>query len=110
MTRMRTGTPGPQTAEEGERPISGQGRIGIGVPLLRGLRSACVVVLSLLLVFSVAALDRSTGSKYSFSLFYLIPVAACAWWCGFPHGVLLAVASALAWHAVDCAADATAPI
>jgi diguanylate cyclase (GGDEF)-like protein len=46
-------------------------------------------------------LDYATGPDLSVSLFYLIPAAVCAWWGGLPHGILLALAGAVAWHVVD---------
>jgi len=55
----------------------------------------------LLVVVLVALLDYLTGPQLSFSLFYLAPVLGCAWWGGFPQGVLVALAGAVAWHAVD---------
>src|SRR5207253_5185332 len=45
--------------------------------------------------------DYGTGPYLSFGIFYLIPVAACAWYGGFPHGTLMALAAAVAWNTVD---------
>src|SRR2546423_412367 len=63
----------------------------------------------LLLVAAPAVLDYRPGPSLSFGVFYLIPAAACAWWGGFPHGVLLATAGTLAWCAVDLAESPEAP-
>jgi diguanylate cyclase (GGDEF)-like protein len=68
---------------------------------LDGLRGALLVLGGLILVALTALLDYRTGPHLSFSVFYLIPVAACAWWGGLPHGILLALAGALAWHFID---------
>jgi hypothetical protein len=57
----------------------------------------------------VALLDHHTASRYSFSLFYLIPVAACAWWGGFSCGIFLALAGTVAWYGVDSFRDPTIP-
>jgi diguanylate cyclase (GGDEF)-like protein len=54
-----------------------------------------------LLVALIAVLDRRTESRLSFSLFYLIPVVAAAWWGGFAHGILISIAGAIAWQVVD---------
>src|SRR5262245_8140145 len=64
---------------------------------------------SLLLVAATAVLDYQTGIHLSFGVFYLIPVAACSWWGGFPHGILLATAGTLAWCAVDIAESPDSP-
>jgi diguanylate cyclase (GGDEF)-like protein len=74
---------------------------GAGSPLPgMGLR-ALLVAANLLLVALTAVLDYQTGPHLSFGIFYLIPVAACAWWGGFPHGILAALAGSVAWHLVD---------
>jgi diguanylate cyclase (GGDEF)-like protein len=70
-------------------------------------RSEAVVAASLLLVALIALLDAATQSRLSFSLFYLIPAAACAWWGGFAPAVLLSLAGAGAWNVVDFLEDPT---
>src|SRR5665213_4417312 len=70
-------------------------------------RGAALVAASLLFIALVALLDFGTQSRLSFSLFYLIPVAACAWWGGFAPGVLLSLAGSVAWHVVDELEDPT---
>ena len=67
------------------------------------------MVASLVVVGFVALLDAFTESHLSFSLFYLIPAAACTWWGGFAPGVLLSLAGSVAWHVVDCLQDPTVP-
>jgi diguanylate cyclase (GGDEF)-like protein len=54
-------------------------------------------------VVLVAWLDYATGPQLCFALFYLLPVAACAWWGGFPHGILVSLGGALAWHVIEAA-------
>jgi diguanylate cyclase (GGDEF)-like protein len=68
---------------------------------LDDLRGSLLTAVGFLLVASIALLDLRTESRLSFGLFYLIPVAACAWWAGFSPGVLVALAGAVAWQAVD---------
>ncbi len=60
-----------------------------------------LVVAGLLVVVSIALLDYNTGPHLSHSILYLIPVAGCAWWGGFAHGILLALSGSMAWHLVD---------
>jgi diguanylate cyclase (GGDEF)-like protein len=57
----------------------------------------------LLLISLTAVLDYQTGPDLSLAIFYLLPIAAGAWWGGFAHGILLAVASVVAWHLVEIA-------
>jgi diguanylate cyclase (GGDEF)-like protein len=68
---------------------------------LSGPRAGLLAIGGLLLIALIAVLDFQTGPYLSFSVFYLIPVAVCAWWCGFNHGILLSIAGAIAWHIVD---------
>ncbi len=72
-------------------------------------RGEALVVACLLLVALVAMLDFVTESRLSFSLFYLIPAAVCAWWGGFAPGILLSLAASAVWHVVDCFEDPTVP-
>jgi diguanylate cyclase (GGDEF)-like protein len=66
-----------------------------------GLHDALLITGSLLLAGLIGLLDLRIGPHLSVSVFYFLPVAACAWWGGFPHGILLALASAFTWHLVD---------
>jgi diguanylate cyclase (GGDEF)-like protein len=81
--------------------------VGVGMASLSpteylgGLRGALAVVAGLGLVTLIAVLDYETGPYLSFGIFYLIPVAACAWYGGFPHGTLQALAASIAWNTVD---------
>jgi diguanylate cyclase (GGDEF)-like protein len=68
---------------------------------LDGLRAGLLVAVGTLLVVLIALLDYQTGPYLSFNIFYLIPVAVCAWYGGFSHGILLAIAGAVAWDVVD---------
>jgi diguanylate cyclase (GGDEF)-like protein len=62
---------------------------------------AFLIPAAILVVVLIAWLDYATGPYLSCSILYLIPVAMCAWWGGFPHGILLAIAGSAAWHLVD---------
>ncbi len=54
---------------------------------LDGRSSAQVIAFGLVLVASVGTLDHLTGYEFSFSIFYLLPIAIVAWytqkWVGF---------------------------
>ncbi len=46
-------------------------------------------------------LDYITGYEFGFFIFYFIPVAIAAWYCGGKDGILAAVASAICWYLSD---------
>ncbi len=76
---------------------------------INGFGGAALTAVSLLIVVLIGLLDGGTHSRLSFSLFYLIPAAACAWWGGFAPGVLVYLAGSVAWHVVDELQDPTVP-
>jgi diguanylate cyclase (GGDEF)-like protein len=78
--------------------------------LLNGLQEGLLVGGAILLVLLIALLDYETGPHYSFGIFYLIPVAACAWWGGLSPGILLALAAALGWHMVELMENPLIPL
>ena len=73
----------------------------LAVPCPDGLCGALLVGVGLAAVVLIALLDLTTGPFLSCSIFYLLPVAACAWWGGFAHGVLVALAGSFAWFLID---------
>src|SRR5688500_939883 len=73
-----------------------------GAPLALGrFRETLLVGGGLLLVFLIGLLDYATGPWLSWSILYLLPVAACAWWGGSAHGILVALSGALAGDVID---------
>jgi hypothetical protein len=60
-----------------------------------------LLVIGYLLVVVILGLDYVTGEKFSFSIFYLIPILFIAWFSGKTNGVLVALASAGAWLLAD---------
>jgi diguanylate cyclase (GGDEF)-like protein len=69
--------------------------------LMTGFGGAFYTLGGLALTVFIAYLDYVTGPYLSFGIFYLIPVALCAWWGGFAHGIIIALGGAVAWHLVD---------
>lgn len=67
------------------------GRTGVLFTLL-----ACVAGVMLL-----GLVDYFTGYEVSFSLFYLLPIAAASWFIGRAAGVLISILSAVSWIAAD---------
>ena len=53
--------------------------------------------ISLLLVFLLGVIDYLTGFRYSFSFFYLIPIAVTAWGVGRVSGLSVSIISAMTW-------------
>ena len=67
-----------------------------------------------LLVIAVGALDYATGADFSFSLFYLLPIASTTWFAGRACGLSVAAFAAATWITADLLsnhqyAHATAP-
>lgn len=58
---------------------------------------------ALLLLALVSLLDSITGSAYSFSALYLVPVVLTAWCVGRGSAIFIALAGAAAWLAADMA-------
>ena len=52
----------------------------------------------LLIALVLGFLDYITGYEFSFSIFYLLPVAVAAWYIGLEAGVLVSWASAAIWQ------------
>ncbi len=98
-TAERNPPPPPCAAPHGEVPPRPADQ---WLPLAAGACSGPLIVLAgLVLVGLTALIDYATGPELSFAIFYLIPIALGAWWGGFAHGILLALASTVAWHGTD---------
>jgi hypothetical protein len=61
--------------------------------------SVRAVSLSVLLL--IGWLDYITGYEFGFFIFYFIPVAIAAWYCGYRDGICIAIASAACWYFSD---------
>ena len=58
-----------------------------------------VATLAVLVLFGW--LDYITGYEFGFFIFYFIPVAIAAWYCGPKDGIYIAIASAVCWYLSD---------
>jgi hypothetical protein len=56
---------------------------------------------SLSVLLLIGWLDYITGYELGFFIFYFIPVAIAAWYCGYRDGICIAVASAVCWYFSD---------
>jgi hypothetical protein len=63
---------------------------------LWGVRSTSFATLLL-----IGWLDYITGYEFGFFIFYFIPVAIAAWYCGPRDGFFVAIASAICWYLSD---------
>jgi diguanylate cyclase (GGDEF)-like protein len=74
-------------------------------------RALMLAVGGFTLVAFIGFLDYLNGPELSFAIFYLVPIALGAWWGGFAQGILLSMACALSWQAVEIAEGSSiAPI
>lgn len=62
---------------------------------------AVVRVVSLAVLFLIGWLDYITGYEFGFFIFYFIPVAIAAWYCGPKDGICVAIVSAVCWYLSD---------
>lgn len=60
-----------------------------------------VRVVSLSVLIFIGWLDYITGYEFGFFIFYFIPVAISAWYCGRNDGIFTAIASAVCWYLSD---------
>ena len=63
--------------------------------------SGRVIVASFAVLTLIGWLDYVTGYEFGFFIFYFIPVAISAWYCGRWAGIGVAVGSALVWYLSD---------
>lgn len=62
---------------------------------------AIVRIVSLGTLLLIGWLDYITGYEFGFFIFYFIPVAIAAWYCGLKDGICIAIASAVCWYLSD---------
>jgi hypothetical protein len=56
---------------------------------------------SLSVLLLIGWLDYITGYEFGFFIFYFIPVAIAAWYCGNKDGICIAIACAACWYFSD---------
>jgi K+-sensing histidine kinase KdpD len=67
----------------------------------RRTRSTIIFAAAVLSIIAIGWLDFVTGPALGFSLFYLVPIVACAWWAGERLAVIAAALAALNWLLAD---------
>ena len=60
-----------------------------------------LVLVSLFLIIGLGLIDYFTGYEFSFSLFYLVPIALMVWYIGKWFGIYASIISALTWFLAD---------
>ena len=60
-----------------------------------------VRIASLTVLMLLGWLDYITGYEFGFFIFYFVPVAIAAWYCGQKDGIVIAIASAVCWYYSD---------
>ena len=58
-------------------------------------------IVSFAVLILIGWLDNITGYEFGFFIFYFIPVAIAAWYCGPKDGICIAIASAVCWYLSD---------
>lgn len=66
-------------------------------------RKSLTALALLVVVVTIGWIDLKTGPDIGFSLFYLIPIAAAAWFSGTAVAVAIGCASAISWLVADMA-------
>lgn len=92
-----TNTPNPNPSSSAH-PV---GVRGVSDGQLTGAARLWLIPAGLVSSLLIGWLDYATGPHFSCSIFYLIPVVACAWWGGFPHAALVAVVGSVVGFVVD---------
>jgi len=70
-------------------------------PTVFGNSLGVVRTVSIGTLLLIGWLDYITGYEFGFFIFYFIPVAIAAWYCGPKDGISVAIASAICWYLSD---------
>lgn len=89
MNEFQTNIPKPGAEWRFTHPTAFSNALGI------------VRIASLGALLSIGWLDYITGYEFGFFIFYFIPVAIAAWYCGPKDGICIAIASAVCWYLSD---------
>jgi len=77
------------------------------VRLLEERSNSFWILLGIVALGAVGIIDYSTGPEFSFSLFYLFPIALISWFTNYKFGIVTAVVSAGVWALVDILSGAS---
>jgi hypothetical protein len=65
------------------------------------LSSSVLVICNLFIILLLGFFDYSMGIEYSFSIFYLLPIAFTSWYVGKRSGIFTAIISSIFWFLAD---------
>ncbi|MCW8825281.1 MAG: GGDEF domain-containing protein [Gammaproteobacteria bacterium] len=68
---------------------------------LSNLTCGANITISLTILVAIGFLDHISGSELAFSVFYTLPIALSAWYCGRNRGVIIAAIAAILWLIAD---------
>ena len=68
---------------------------------LENWNKSVLVLVSLMLIIGLGLIDYFTGYEFSFSLFYVLPIALMVWFAGKWFGIYAAIISAIIWFLAD---------
>jgi len=69
--------------------------------ILSNLTCSANITISLGILLTIGFLDHISGSELAFSVFYTLPIAISAWYCGRNHGIVVAAMAAALWLMAD---------
>lgn len=75
------------------------------IAILGSLSRTAAFAIGMFMLVVISMLDYLTGSEYSFSIFFLIPVIAVTWQAGRRAGFTTSILAAVAWLAAEKAGD-----
>ena len=73
---------------------------------LENQKKEIILLIGVIGVAIVGYIDYATGTDFSLSLFFLIPIFFVAWFAGQGYGLIVSILSAVAWHLANRLAGA----
>jgi diguanylate cyclase (GGDEF)-like protein len=68
---------------------------------LKAVNPKVIIAASVMACFLIGWVDWYAGGEFSFSIFYIVPVVAVAWYAGRKSGITISLLAALTWLAGD---------
>lgn len=68
------------------------------------LNPAVIIIANFIFILFLGSIDYLTGTEFSFSIFYLLPISITAWYAGKSAGIFASIVSAIVWFMADITA------
>ena len=68
---------------------------------LKAVNPKVIIAASVMACFLIGWVDWYAGGEFSFSIFYIVPVVAVAWYAGRKSGITISLLAALTWLATN---------